>query len=599
MSSYWQSVVENRLSRRRLLQVAAAGGAAAAAGSLFACSSGGSSGGGKSSGSSFNSGAVGDKEAADALQERFHVNHLRTLAGQKDGPKYGGIHKRAQDLPPSWDLTSASAVTLGFYGFAHNRLISMEVSDFAKDLHRWNLEPMLAKSWERAGPTTLVLHVDEAAKWQNVPPVNGRAFTAEDVVYAINAYKKAPIQAPIYRDVDTVTAPDSKTVRITLKQNAAYFEQMLSTPYNLIFSREQAESSEGMAKKPIGTGAFIFQDGQSRVGYTFTKNPNYWRKDPRTGKQLPYVDGFKGIYFADATSTVAAFRDKQIDGFSPNERSVWADVMNRNPELVSMITPPPPGYQPSIALRLDKEPWSDVRLRRAMAMSFDRDSIVESYGGLAQPAYSQDWGYFGHTKPWTVSQLGPWSKYDPQQAKQLASAAGFPNGIGRKAALVLSSPTGAQNYDIAVLVADSWRRNIGLETELKVAQDTATWNRTFYGKQYEDLAAPPYLTLGAEPDEMSYLLLHSKAGSNYTFVNDPTLDDLCVKQGNTLDVNERRTILKQIMDRDLDQMYRIFTVALNNILVRQPYVYNYVGTLYGSMGSIASEATQYIWLNQA
>jgi ABC-type transport system substrate-binding protein len=233
-----------------------------------------------------------------------------------------------------------------------------------------------------------------------------------------------------------------------------------------------------------------------------------------------------------------------------------------------------------------------------MSLAIDREAIVSSYGGLAQPAYSQDWSYFGHEHPWTISQLGPWMKYDLQQAKQLMSAAGLANGLGRKASLWLFSPTGPQNFDIPALVADSWRRNLNLETELKIAQDTATWNRTFYGKQYEDLAAPPYLTLGAEPDEMSYSLLHSKAPSNYTFVNDPLLDDLCVKQGNALDVNERRAILKQIMDRDLDQMYRIFMVALNNILVRQPYVYNYVGTLYGSMNSIASQATQYLWLDQ-
>jgi len=431
-----------------------------------------------------------------------------------------------------------------------------------------------------------------------VPPVNGRAFTAEDVVYAVNALKKAPIQSFIYRDVDKVEAPDSKTVRITLKQPAAYLENLLSTPYNLIFPREQAESPEGMAKRPIGTGAFIFQDGQSRQGYTFTKNPDYWRKDPRTGKQLPYVDGFKGIYFADDASRLAAFRDKQLDGFSPNEKTVLVDVMNRNPEYVAVITPPPPGYQPSIALRLDKEPWSDVRLRRAMSLAIDRTSIVESYGGLAQPAYSQDWSYFGHEKPWTISQLGPYMKFDPAQAKQLMSAAGFPNGLGRKPSLTLFSGTGPQNYDIAVVVADSWRRHLNLETELKISQDQATWNRTFYGKAYEDLAAPPYLTLGAEPDEMSYSLLHSKAPSNYTYVNDPILDELCIKQGNALDVNERRTILKQIMDRDLDQMYRIFMVALNNMLIRQPYVYNYVGTLYGSMNSIASQATQHIWLDQ-
>jgi len=150
MSGYWTRHLNSRIERRRLLQMAGIGGAAAAATSLLACGSD-DGGGGKSAGSSFNTGAISDKDSADALADRFHAKHLRELSGQKSGPKYGGIHKRPHDLPPSWDLTSPAAVTLGFYGFAHNTLMAMEVSDFAKDLHKWNLEPMLAKSWNEPG----------------------------------------------------------------------------------------------------------------------------------------------------------------------------------------------------------------------------------------------------------------------------------------------------------------------------------------------------------------------------------------------------------------------------------------------------------------
>ena len=495
-------------------------------------------------------------ETADELKERFHSNRLRELPGQKDGPKYGGIHKRERNPPPSWDLTSAAAVSLGFFGYFHNTLMALEVSDFAKDLHSYNLEPALVKSWERAGQTTLVLHIDEAAKWQNVAPVNGRAFTSQDVAYAVEAYKKAPGQQFIYRDVDRVETPDSKTVRLLLKQPAAYLEQQLSTPYNMIFSREQAESSEGLARRPIGTGAYIFESAQERVNMKMVKNPQYWKKDARTGKQLPYLDGIETLAFADTTASTAAFRDKQLDAIPAGDKTTWETILNGHPEYVTQIAPGPPGNQPSMVFRLDKEPWNDVRIRRALSLAFDRNAIVQSYSGLGQPAYSQDWSYFGLDKPWTVDQLGPYEKYDPQQAKQLMSAAGFPNGLGRKTSLALSTGTGGIGYDIPVIVADSWRRNLNFETELKIAQDTATWNRTFFGKTYEEMAAPGYHTLGFEPDEMSYGILHSKAPSNFAFVNDATLDDLVVRQGNELNKAERIKLLRQIMDRDLDQQFR-------------------------------------------
>src|SRR5262249_15909238 len=147
--------------------------------------------------------------------------------------------------------------SLGFFNYTNNGLMQFEVHDNAKDLMSANLDPYLAKSWERAGDTTLVLNLDEAAKWHDVAPVGGRPFVAEDVAYTINAYKKAPVQRFIYRDVDKVETPDKNTVRLSLKQPAAYLEQQLATPYNVMFAREQAESSDGLAKRPIGTGGFV------------------------------------------------------------------------------------------------------------------------------------------------------------------------------------------------------------------------------------------------------------------------------------------------------------------------------------------------------
>lgn len=597
--SYWQRQAGASLSRRRLLRMGVLGGAAIAGASLLACSDDGDDKGGGSAIGAFNTGTLTGTETGDQLRERFHGKHLKDLPAQKEGPKYGGIHRRERNTPPSWDFTSAAASSLGAQGmmFFHNTPMQLEVHDLAKDLHSHNIEPALVKSWERAGQTTLVLHIDEAAKWQNVAPVNGRQFTSEDLAYVFNAYKSTPAQQFVYRDVDRIETPDSKTLRLQLKQPAAWFEQLMTTPYNVVFSREQAESSEGMARRPVGTGAYIFESAQDRVGIKMRKNPDYWRKD-RNGKQLPYVDGIETFFFADITAQVAAFRDKQLDGIGAGDRTTWETVINGHPEYVSQISPAPPGYQPSIAMRLDKAPWNDVRVRRAMSLAIDRQTIVKSYGDLGHPAYSQDWSYFGRGTPWALEDLGPWSKFDPQQAKQLMTAAGFTNGMGRKVPLALAGSTGPQNYDIPFLVSDSWRKHLGLETDLKIAQDSATWNRTFYGKQYEDLAAPGFLTLGFEPDEMSYGLLHSKAPSNFTFVDDTTLDDLVVRQGNELNRTERQKLLKQIMDRDLDQQFRIFSVALNLIQVRHPHVFSYVGSLYGGPTSVSANCTQYTWLNR-
>lgn len=593
--NYWSRMLNRRLSRRTAL---VAGGAGAVAAAITACSGdkdGGASGGSGAT-SSFNAGRPQDGESVTDLRERYHGKHLKELPGQKDGPRYGGTYHVSDNVPVTWDLTSAGASPLASWAYFHNPLISFEMGDFAENANLWNLEACLAQKWERPSPDSMTIRLQPGVKWQNIPPVNGRPLTAEDVVYALTAYKKAPVQAPIYRAVDKITAPDNQTVTLTFTSPAAYFERMQSQPINLIFSKEQAESSEGMAKRPVGTGAFIFDQGQDRVGYTAHKNPDYWRKDPRSGQQLPYIDKIEATYFADPQSSLAAFRDKKLDGIWPQDRVTWASVFDTNPDVVSQMTTPPPSFQPFIPIRVDKAPWSDARVRRAMSLAVDRDAIIKgTAGGLAGYGYGQDWSFWEQEWPWDIGQLGSYMKFDVQQAKQLMKAAGFENGIGRKAQFLLGQTAGI-NFDVWNLVADYWRRNLGLETEINAPQDSAVWQRAYFTANFDDLMGVGFVGPSVEPDAYSYDPLNSKSPKNYFHVNDATLDDLTVKQGQALDVNTRRGLLKQIMDRDLDQMYRIWTITPYKISVRYPHVFNVIDTIHAWMNpGWGSKGRELIW----
>ena len=190
-----------------------------------------------------------------------------------------------------------------------------------------------------------------------MPPVNGRTFSAEDVKYCVEAYQKAPVQSAIYRDVERVETPDANTVVFKMKQPAAYFLRVLMQPMNLVFSREQHQSSEGLKSGPIGTGAFIYESGQDRVGWKARKNPDYFKKDPFTGKQLPYVDRIETVFYPDTNAAVAAFRAKQFDVYYAGNRSAWMDVLKTNPELITQITTPPPSAAvPSAHSRVTAHP---------------------------------------------------------------------------------------------------------------------------------------------------------------------------------------------------------------------------------------------------
>ena len=616
--SHWRQGRPGGINRRRALGLVGAGGATAF---LIAC--GGDDKSSKDAGSNQPSSASGDrsagaaapgsvqvnldakskpvtgKEKIEELRERFHPQNLKHLAGQKDGPKSGGTLRWASNVPVSWDLAGPAASLLASYAVFHNGLISFEMGDMSENLNLVKTEGDLAQSWEQPDKLTLTFKLNPGVKWQDVKPVGGRAFSADDVKFAVEVYQKAPVQSVIYRDVERVEAPDANTVVFRMKQPVAYLLGVLRQPMNLIFAREQYESPDGLKSGPIGTGAFIYEGGQDRVGWKARKNPTYFKKDKWSGKQLPYLDRIETTYYADTNASLAAFRDKQADIYYPLNRSIWMDVLKTNPEVITQITTPPPSYQPYMGIRVDKPPFNDVRVRRALSLAVNRDDIIFGpFDGMAGYGYAQDWTYFGQEWPWTADQLGPYMKFDPKEAKRLMTEAGFPNGIGRKLEIYHIASNGI-NFDVGQLVADMWKKNLGIDVVETVPPDSAAWQQNFYGVKYEDTIVAAVAGPSLDPDAYAYDPLHSKSTKNYFKVNDPELDNLTEAQRVEFDTPKRQQLLKQIMQRDLDQAYRLWTVAPYKINTRYPYLFNAVDQVHawGPLGW-GSKVCELIWMNK-
>ncbi len=583
-TNYWARWADRRLSRRAALATFGVAGAGAAAVALVGCGDDDDDGGTPTSAGTTAPGqtatAAPPKDLAKLTLAEFRTLYsgarLKDLPGQKNGPVSGGTIRYSGRTPTTWDPLSPSGSVLSSYQFAHNQLVQFKVQDFVKNPNAMEVEAVLAETMpEQPDDLTFTFKLRKGVKFQDVPPVSGRELTADDIIYTTELYKKAPAQAPTFQDVDSVTKIDNYTVQFKMKKPAAYFLGTMVVPFHWIFAREQHQSPDGLVKVPIGTGGFLLESSENLQGFKFKKNPAYFRKDERTGKQLPYLDRIEATYYPSPAQGIAAFRANEFDHVWPQSFESWLDVMKSNPDSVTQVTTPPPSFQPFIAMRLDKPPFTNPQVRRALSLLIDRDTIIKSLaGGMAGYGYGQDWTYFGKEWPFEPSELGPWFKYDPTEAKALLNAA----NVKDLQIDFLMGQTAGFNFDVWSAIAGMWQQVAGIKTTINAPSDPSIWQTQFFGGTYNHLMGIGFVGPGWDPDTFAYHALHSKSPKNYFKVNDPKIDELALKQRETMKPEERKKILTELMQYDLDQVTRLWTVAPYKINLRKPNFYNLTDT---------------------
>jgi ABC-type transport system substrate-binding protein len=505
-------------------------------------------------------------------------------------PKRGGTLTRASAWdPPMLDPRMTQSVGLyQFAGLTSNRLVRYTFAEEASGPTDIGLKGDLAESWS-ASPDHRVwtFKLRQGVKWQNVPPLNGRELTSADIKYCFEAYAKEGVQSFNFKEIEGIETPDKYTVRLHMQTPNVFVPQSLAEPIAVIFSREVLEEDGDLKKRLIGTGPFILKEHNRKVRVVLTRNPDYFDKG------RPYVDEYIILSTPDAATRTAAFRTGQADFIwvaSPSEVEV---LRKTNPNLVAQSyhnTLTPFG----VAMAQDKPPFNDVRVRRAIAMAIDRqkqvDTVFEGHGILG-------WGvpyiYYQDKAP-TAAQFGPWWQYKPAEAKKLLAEAGHPNGFSTTLFYYEYFP---QMTSQVQLVQSDLKKNLNIDVKITKMDYT-----TYYGR-YADLKWEG-LSWGFQSghavgiDERTYQYLHSKSTKNFFRVNDPQIDELSTKLRQTPDVKEQRAITKKIVDREFDQVARLWMPYDNGFLVFQPHMRNGAALALRRTDGYGSPHITRVWLDK-
>ncbi len=418
-SSFWDKFTGQRVSRRRALQMSALAGASAGAIAIVGC--GGSS-------SSNTTPASSGSPAASKTS---------TGAGSEGTPKPGGTLHGTVSLVLGKDPMKASTfLTHALASFSYSRLLRFKTTIGELGQDDWYTTEMeLAASVQNPDPLTYIVTLRDDVKWQNLPPVNGRKLTGDDVVYSYNRYRSISPNKANFDMVDTVTAA-GQVVTFKLKEPFGLFKSRLASFQDLwVMPQEFIESSDTASEdRMLGSGPFIFDKFEPTVVMSWKKNPDYFEKDA-AGAALPYLDAVNLAIITDQNQVLSQFAAGQLDtisvppklidsvkGQSPN---AVIDQAPRN--ILSMMI-----FQPESFTGAAK-PFADERVRQAFSRAIDRDALLDlvSKEGGEWPNMPINAG-FG--KSWwldpkgsSIGSGGDNYKYDVAEAKKLLDAAGVTN----------------------------------------------------------------------------------------------------------------------------------------------------------------------------
>jgi peptide/nickel transport system substrate-binding protein len=459
---------------------------------------------------------------------------------------------------------------------------------------------LLCDTYEFTDPSTLILHVHHGIHWQNLPPVNGRELTADDIVYHFDrefglggGFKPGIYEGnnTITTEVSSVTSQDTYTVLMKWKISNPEFimETLESTgPDNSIECPDAVKAYGDLSDwhHAVGSGAYILQDYVSGTSLTVVKNQSYWRNDSRyPDNKLPYIDKITVLIIPDNATALSGLRSGKIDAVDNLSSQEATNLKATNAELLQVTAPSQ--ATSTVDPRNDKAPFNDIRVREALQMAINLPDIAANYySGTTSPNPSSLSSQYLNVSGWSFpydqwpQDLKDQYAFNVPQAKALLTAAGFPNGFD-------TDVVADQASDLALLqIVQNYFAAINVRMTIRTMETTAWNNYVFYSHSNDALSYRATGTLGAhyEPFAQLFYSFNSQWITDACMVNDPVFDAFYT---NAMAATTIAGYQKQLVDANKWVAQQHYSISLLQPMVYgvyQPWFKGYNGQCFSISG---------------
>ncbi|MES2980941.1 MAG: peptide ABC transporter substrate-binding protein [Verrucomicrobiota bacterium] len=386
------------------------------------------------------------------------------------------------------------------------------------------------------------------AKWSD-----GREVTSEDYAFAYQRILTPDLAAKyaemLYfvdgaeafnkgetKDFSTVGIEiiDSHNFKIKLRGPTPYFREVLKhytwgpVPKHAVTKHGEIGTIGNpwsKVKNHVSNGPFRLKSYRRNHHIEVEQNPYYWN-----AKNVS-LKGIRFLPISNSFTEARMFRDGQLHVTYSAPKEV-VDLMKKTDPSVLRQEP----YFGTDILRFNttRKPMDDVRVRRALSMTLDRDALCKNVYSGYNPT-------FGLTPPTDGYQPPRGVKFDPTEAKKLFAEAGFPDGKGFPTLKLLVSSREAA-ATIGAATQAMWREHLGVEIEI----ENKEWTAYLVAMQSLDFDMVSGGWIGDYIDPLTFLEMWTPGnGNNNTgWVSQPYLDKLNESLKVT-DPTERYIFLKQ------------------------------------------------------
>jgi ABC-type transport system substrate-binding protein len=301
------------------------------------------------------------------------------------------------------------------------------------------------------------------------------------------------VSGSAFKDVVAVREVDPMTVEVEVAQPWTQFPSLLADQPGYVMSPEMIESGSEGNEHPIGTGPFVFDEWVRDDHLTLERNEEYWQEG------LPYLETVEFRPMTDASTLLSALDAGDVDALVSIAGSVIAEVPEIEDEGEYTVSRDDGTKAEAVIMfNLDSEVGGDPRIREAIAMAIDKQSLVDTVFSGQFPVANQP---YEPDEPWYVEDVGA-PEYDPEAAAALVEEYEAENG---EMVVTIHTVVGP-DFLAALQLVQQQLEEVGIELKIE-SEEVVAFTQTFIAGEWDVILIGSFFRT-ADPDN-EYHYMHS------------------------------------------------------------------------------------------